>query len=111
MQISANTALEKLSNSKNVFLDLFKHGTLSVEIYKPVAEDLQQPHEQDEVYVIISGTGEFINGDTKSSFTPGDLLFVPAGVAHRFINFTNDFATWVIFYGPQGGEKNKHLKW
>ncbi len=36
----------------------------------------------------------------------GDFLFVPAGVEHRFENFTSDFATWVFFYGPVGGEAN-----
>jgi hypothetical protein len=30
---------------------------------------------------------------------------VPAGKAHRFENFTPDFATWVVFWGPQGGER------
>jgi mannose-6-phosphate isomerase-like protein (cupin superfamily) len=34
-----------------------------------------------------------------------DVLFVPAGVEHRFENFTDDFTTWVIFYGQKGGEK------
>lgn len=38
-------------------------------------------------------------------FVQGDFLFVPAGVGHRFENFTNDFFTWVIFYGAVGGEK------
>jgi len=32
------------------------------------------------------------------------MLFVPAGVAHRFDEFTADFCTWVMFYGPEGGE-------
>jgi mannose-6-phosphate isomerase-like protein (cupin superfamily) len=39
-----------------------------------------------------------------TTFQQGDILFVPAGSVHRFINFTADFATWVIFYGPEGGE-------
>ena len=29
---------------------------------------------------------------------------VPAGVVHRFEDFTDDFATWGMFYGPEGGE-------
>ena len=37
-------------------------------------------------------------------FGPGDLLFVPAGVVHRFEEFTDDLAVWVVFYGPEGGE-------
>jgi hypothetical protein len=32
------------------------------------------------------------------------VFFVPAGVAHRFERFSPDFATWVVFWGPHGGE-------
>lgn len=39
------------------FAEIFKHGDLSVELYQPVGEDLQQPHERDEIYLIISGEG------------------------------------------------------
>ncbi|HZX59514.1 MAG TPA: cupin domain-containing protein [Mucilaginibacter sp.] len=55
--------------------------------------------------MVVNGTGEFMNGGKLSAFKPGDVLFAPAGIEHRFINFTDDFVTWVIFYGPQGGEK------
>jgi mannose-6-phosphate isomerase-like protein (cupin superfamily) len=40
----------------------------------------------------------------RVAFGPGDLLFVPAGVAHRFEQFSDDLLVWVLFYGPQGGE-------
>ena len=77
-----------------------EHDSMSVEIYRPVKADLQKPHQQDELYVIISGSGEFLNDKVRSNFQAGDVLFVPAGIEHRFENFTKDFATWVIFYGP-----------
>jgi len=86
------------------FRELFAHGTLSVEIYKPVCEDRQQAHARDEVYVVIAGSGDFICGGERRAFVAGELLFVPAGVAHRFEHFSDDFSTWVVFYGPQGGE-------
>ncbi len=35
---------------------------------------------------------------------PDDVLFVPAGVEHRFEDFTVGLAVWVVFYGPEGGE-------
>lgn len=104
MKISPKTALEELSGKDSPFLTLFEHGSLSVEIYKPDKVDLQQPHSRDEVYVVVSGSGEFLNGEKRTTFSQGDFLFVPAGVEHRFQNFTDDFATWVIFYGPEGGE-------
>ena len=106
MNISPGVALDKLQESNGLFLELFKHGTLSLEIYKPDKVDWQTPHERDEVYVIISGIGTFLNGGTRTPFEPGTFLFVPAGVEHRFENFTDDFSTWVIFYGPNGGEQS-----
>jgi mannose-6-phosphate isomerase-like protein (cupin superfamily) len=87
------------------FAEVFRRGTLSVELYAPRGTDPQQPHTQDEVYVILTGSGTFINGDQRHAFAPGDVLFVPAGVEHRFVDFSDDFATWVIFCGPQGGEQ------
>ncbi|HEY0004920.1 MAG TPA: cupin domain-containing protein [Pyrinomonadaceae bacterium] len=83
---------------------VFEHGTLSVEIFAPRIVDTQQPHTRDEIYIVMQGNAEFLNGDARHSVGPGDFLFVPAGVVHRFENFTEDLVLWVIFYGPEGGE-------
>ena len=88
------------------YVELFRHGTLSVELYAPRGGDPQSPHTRDEVYVVVQGSGQFRNGDRRHPFGPGDLLFVPAGVVHRFEDFTDDLAVWVIFYGPEGGERS-----
>ena len=86
------------------FAELFKHGTLSLEIYSPVKTDPQSPHMKNEIYVVVRGSGEFVFGDRRKRFGVGDFLFVPAGVVHRFDRFTDDLVVWVIFYGPDGGE-------
>jgi mannose-6-phosphate isomerase-like protein (cupin superfamily) len=86
------------------FVELFGHGTLSVELYAPRGTDPQQPHTRDEVYVVVTGQGQFRNGAERHPFGPGDVLFVPAQVEHRFEEFSDDFAAWVFFYGPEGGE-------
>ena len=86
------------------FATIFQHGTLAVEIYAPRGTDPQNPHTRDEVYFVASGTGEFVCGETRQPFAPTDLLFAAAGVVHRFENFTDDLAVWVLFYGPEGGE-------
>jgi mannose-6-phosphate isomerase-like protein (cupin superfamily) len=66
--------------------------------------DDQTPHRRDEVYVLVRGEGEFVNGLIRHRFGPGDILFVPAGVEHRFEGFTDDLAVWVVFYGADGDE-------
>ena len=86
------------------FATIFEHGSLAVEIYAPRGIDPQQPHTRDEVYFVASGSGDYVCGDSRQTFGTTDLLFAAAGVAHRFENFTEDFAVWVLFYGPEGGE-------
>jgi len=86
------------------FVELFRHGTLSVELYAPRGTDPQKPHTRDEVYVVVEGRGTFRNGADGHPFERGDVLFVAAGVEHRFEEFSEDFAAWVFFYGPEGGE-------
>ena len=88
----------------NTFAELFRHGSMSVEVYAPRGHDPQQPHTRDELYVVIAGRGTFRCADRRFTFGPGDLLFVPAGIPHRFEDFGDDFSTWVVFYGPEGGE-------
>ena len=83
---------------------LLEHGTLELGYYKPDRIDPQQPHAQDEIYIVQSGSGFFVLGDERKPFEAGEALFVPAGIVHRFEDFTEDFATWVVFYGPDGGE-------
>ena len=92
------------------FTLLFRHGTLEVELYAPRGGDPQQPHRRDEVYVVVRGSGTFLNGVNRHPFGPGDLLFVPAGAVHRFEDFTDDLVVWVIFYGPDGGEAGPTLE-
>lgn len=79
------------------FIELASWGKLEVEYYAPRGKDLQRPHDRDEVYVVISGTGVFVNAAKLVYFRPGDVLFVPARQEHRFVEFSEDFATWVLF--------------
>lgn len=74
-------------------------------MYRPAKHDRQRPHTRDEIYIVARGSGWFVNGIERHPFQTGDVLFVPAGVEHRFEGFTDDFCTWVMFYGPGGGEK------
>lgn len=88
---------------------LFEHGTLQVKLYIPRGAngelaDPQTPHTRDELYVVARGAGTFFNGETRRKAEIGDLIFAPTGKAHRFEDFSEDFAVWVMFYGPEGGE-------
>lgn len=99
---------------------LLAHGTMELRWFAPSGHDPQTPHDRDELYVVVSGTGIFmraqdsvplgddlslpLHGQDRVPFGPGDAIFVPAGTEHRFEQFSDDFACWVVFYGPEGGE-------
>lgn len=83
---------------------LLEHGTMELGYYRPSGTDRQKPHVQNEIYIVQTGRGQFLCGETTREFGPGDALFVAAGEVHRFIDFSEDFAAWVVFYGPEGGE-------
>ena len=103
--IALQEAMSRLAGSNgDRSVKLFEHGSLEVKMYAPRGVDPQQPHSQDEIYIIAQGSGEFIIEGKRDKIKTGDFLFAPAGVVHRFENFSNDFFTWVMFYGPDGGE-------
>ena len=108
-RLTPDAALQALADDPQglPFRSLFRHGSLEVEVYKPGERDLQTPHARDEVYVVIAGRGTFACAGERRAFGPGELLFVPAGVEHRFEDFSDDFSTWVLFYGPEGGERTE----
>ena len=105
-KFSVEDAANALAKSEKKFVQLFEHGTMKLEYYEPEKLDFQTPHVQDELYVVIGGSGQFVRDAETVSFTAGDVLFVPAGIPHRFKNFSDDFSTWVIFYGNTSGEKS-----
>jgi hypothetical protein len=95
-------ALERLPGDEDQdWRVLFRRGDLEFGIYAPRGRDEQQPHDRDELYAVISGSGWFRNGARRHPFGPGDLLFVPAGTEHGFEEFDDDFATWAVFFGPR----------
>src|SRR5688572_26350169 len=104
-QISLQEALARLpERGEERSTELFKHGTLLVKLYAPRGADTQTPHSRDEIYVVAQGKGVFFDGANRRSFEPGTFLFAAAGRPHRFEDFTDDLAVWVMYFGPEGGE-------
>lgn len=96
------------------------HGSMEVRWFVPVPGQGHLPHDRDEVYFVVSGSATFCRtneadpfdedklgllGEERVEVEAGDVLFVPAGAVHRFFPFTDDFAVWAVFYGPEGGER------
>jgi mannose-6-phosphate isomerase-like protein (cupin superfamily) len=90
----------------NLAVPIFAHGSMEAELYTPKGIDPQKPHQRDEIYVVSRGVGVFFDGTNRHDVGPGSFIFVAAEQLHRFEDFSDDFAVWVFFYGPHGGEQN-----
>ena len=86
------------------FMQAYAHGSMKLELYAPRGSDPQTPHAQDELYVVMQGSAELVVEGKALACAVGDALFVPAGAEHQFRNFSDDFTTWVVFWGREGGE-------
>lgn len=102
--ISLSQAQQAPLTSGDLSSLLLTHGSMTLEYYAPRGVDKQTPHTKDEVYIVTRGRGWFRYGSERVQFAQGDALFVAAGVEHKFEEFSDDFETWVIFYGSEGGE-------
>lgn len=89
----------------NLAVPIFARGSLAVEMYQPKDSDRQPPHGRDEIYLVARGSSTFFDGTHRYQLSAGSFIFVAAGQPHRFESFSSDFASWVFFYGPVGGEK------
>ncbi|MEI9885381.1 MAG: cupin domain-containing protein [Rhizomicrobium sp.] len=103
LKIDLIASAAKLAASGQASVALFQHGDANLLLFVPSDQDTQQAHKRDEIYVVQAGQGIFKRGGETVRFSAGDVLFVPAGVPHRFASFSAEFKAWVLFFGPEGG--------
>jgi mannose-6-phosphate isomerase-like protein (cupin superfamily) len=63
------------------------------------ATDTQSPHTEDELYVAMSGRARVTVGGDVREVRPGSVVFVGAGVSHRFHDI-EDRLVLVVAFGP-----------
>ncbi len=70
--------------------------------------DDQNPHGEDEIYVVTTGRATIVTPTGSATVGPGAVIFVPAGEEHRFTDVSEDLALLVIF-GPAYGSRRGDL--
>lgn len=63
------------------------------------ATDPQSPHKEDELYVVMAGRAKVTVGDDVRDIRPGTVVFVGAGVVHKFSDIEERLVLLVAF-GP-----------
>jgi mannose-6-phosphate isomerase-like protein (cupin superfamily) len=92
------TVVEKLRAAGGGYEIVHDSPGLELGVYVLVAPepDKQQPHEDDEVYVVLEGTGVLTVDGVEVPVKEGDAVFVEAGADHRFTAY-EQLALFVVF--------------
>lgn len=98
-------AIESLQQERaasgRAYLEFVRVPSMNIGLYElsAGADDPQQPHDEDEIYHVISGRARFSIDGEDLPVEPGTVLYVAAGVEHRFHSITEDLSLLVVFSG------------
>jgi mannose-6-phosphate isomerase-like protein (cupin superfamily) len=79
-------------------IEPFEKDGVKLVFFAPRGVDYQTLHDEDEFYFIVRGSGRLVIGEENFECTAGDAFFVAARVPHHFEKFSDDFATWAVFF-------------
>ncbi|MEY9843197.1 cupin domain-containing protein [Streptacidiphilus sp. MAP5-3] len=93
---------ERAAN-EGAYLQFLRERNMSAGLYALEAGqlDTQNPHREDELYVVVSGRGAITVGDETTTVGRGSVVYVPAGVPHRFHHISEDLRVLVVFSPPE----------
>ena len=96
--------ISELRQEGRGYVEFLRTGALSAGVYRLAAGavDQQQPHLEEEIYYVVSGSARFSARDRDLTVSIGDFLFVPAGEPHRFHEIREDLELLVLFAPPEG---------
>jgi mannose-6-phosphate isomerase-like protein (cupin superfamily) len=93
--------IEQQEHGGKAYLEFLRKLSLSMGVYRLPAGgvDPQSPHTEDEVYYVVDGKARIRVGDEDRSVSGGSIVFVAAGVPHRFQTIEEDL-TMLVFFAP-----------
>lgn len=85
------------------------HSQLVVMTVPPGGAIGKEVHEVDQILVFVGGIGEArIEGETRA-VVPGDLVVVPAGTTHDFVNTgPNPLVLYTVYAPPEHADATVH---
>jgi mannose-6-phosphate isomerase-like protein (cupin superfamily) len=91
-------AKERLAEGTGGYEIVHRSPGLELGVYVLVAPepDRQQPHEDDEIYIVLEGSGVLEVEQERVPLKEGHAVFVPAGAEHRFVGYER-LSVLVIF--------------
>jgi len=104
--VRLDEVLEAARASGEPWHEFLRAGMFSAGVYRLAAgeQDTQTPHEEDEIYHVLSGRAELEVAGERHPVEPGSVAFVARRVEHRFVEVDEDLELLVLFAPPESGQ-------
>jgi len=91
---------DSVAGNEPRFLEFLRVPTLSAAVYRLPAgsKDMQAPHLEDEIYVVVEGRARLRIGGKEQEVGKGSILFVRATSDHSFFDIEENL-TLLVFFG------------
>jgi len=95
-----------LEGGKVQYQEFLRVPSLSCGLYHLPAgsQDMQTPHDEDEVYLVLEGKAQMKTGDELQEVKPGTVLYIRASETHSFFEIEEDM-TLMVFFAANPPEK------
>jgi len=89
---------------EELFIEFLRRDSMSLEVYRLEAggTDPQDPHTEDEVHYVVSGSAKIRIADEVHPVEPGNIIFVEREVEHSFFDIESDLVALIFFAPPYG---------
>jgi mannose-1-phosphate guanylyltransferase len=99
--VSTAELIEQLEQEDRNYIDVLGEEAMSVELARYPNPEPKTPHKEDELYVILSGSGRAVVGGENYPVEEGDVVYVERGVEHDFFDIEDEMTALVVFAGAE----------
>ena len=103
LNFNVDEYIEKIKNGNDYFHTFINRDTLAagILVLQPREEDTQEPHESDEVYLILRGNGFLKIKDKDYPISKNKMYFVAKNIEHYFHGNSKELVVLYFFGGPE----------
>lgn len=99
--VSTADLAERLDGDGESYLEVLSEESMRVELARYPNPEPKTPHREDELYVILSGSGMVHVGSETHEVAEGDVVYVEQGLEHDFFDIEEEITALVVFSGSE----------
>jgi len=99
--VSTTELADRLEQNGTDYLEVLSEESMRVELARYPNPEPKTPHREDELYVVLSGSGMVHVGTETYGVEEGDVIYVEQGLEHDFFDIEDEITALVVFTGGE----------